>query len=376
MKNNQLFYLLIFFISLFISSYLIDKFSSLFYLSVLILTISFIYSIIIVKKINIQLLKEMINKITILSLSILSSLIIAIVLPFLIYHNFNLNLYLIQYTYLFPLTIIFFLFFKIYFHVFNQIKIDFKKIIIKSTTYAILISLVFSLFLTIMINQQYNERSNMYYESFESIEEMISFKNPELQIFQEIKNFELKIIDEINEKNSEFIKFDKNKGLCIINNCEKIMFEKIFSMVMVITEHGVIRNYVNVLEQEYDFITSEEFSKNFESLEEYKLLLKNKLKDIDKTDESSTIMDPNHLESFLHDKFPINSLFFNSLNHVLFNSRLYNVYMNYITKTEKEIFKARNNNRLYEIIYDNKNIEESIESKTIRYRILLSFQYI
>lgn len=373
MKNNQLFYLLIFFISLFISSYLIDIFSNLFYLSVLILTISFIYSIIIVKKINIQLLKEIISKITILSLSILSSLIIAIILPFLIYYNFNLNIYLIQYTYLFPLTIIFFLFFKIYFHIFNQIKINFKKIIIRSIIYAILISLVFSLFLTIMINQQYNERSNMYYESFGSIEEVISFKNPELQIFQEIKTFELKIIDEINEKNNEFKKFDKNKGLCIIKNCERKIFEKIGTLLKFTIEYTIMKSYVNILEQEYDFITSQEFIENFDSLEEYKLLLKNKL---DKTDESSTIRNPNHFKSLFHDEFPINSLLFNSLNHVLFNSRLYNEYVNYITKTEKEIFKARTNNRLYETIYDNQNIEESIESKILRYRILLSIQYI
>jgi hypothetical protein len=370
--NNTLLTLLLFLITLLISSFLIDEIVTILYLLMIILIISFIYSITIIKKANIELLKGIMKKCFILSLTILSTLIIAIVLPYLFYHNLSLNIYIIQYTYLFPLIIIFFLLFKIYFHVFNNIKINYKKILFRSISYALIISLIFSLLLIILLNQQYNKHDGLFKSSLERLkqQEDIEF-HEDIEIYKEIKEYELELNNELNQEIYRFSNFDNNKNFCIIKNCEKIIFEKIFTINKFTIYQTIIKSYYEIIEEEYNFITSDEFYENFNSLDEYKFLLENKF---DSNKEQKIVIDFNYSSNFEEICFSNckkRSLLYTSLNHILINSRLYQEYIQSLKEISNYIDKTSNQNKLYTIIYNNKEIEENIESKIIRYKILL-----
>ena len=108
-SNNDKIFPPIFVITLILISVLVGDFITTFFVTLIsIVVISFVYSVIKIKSFG----KDLINKLKessyILSFSFLTTLIFAIILPYFLFHNSFVNVFIIQYVYLLPILLIFF----------------------------------------------------------------------------------------------------------------------------------------------------------------------------------------------------------------------------------------------------------------------------
>jgi len=398
----------IFIVSLILISIMIGNFVSTFILSLIaIIIISFVYSIFKIRKFD----KELINKIKessyILSFSFLTTLIIATILPYVLFHNSFVNIYLIQYVYLLPVLFIFFALLYIYSALIHKTQSEYSHILKVSLIITIIISIVISIFLVVGSNYIYNQRTDMHNENFEqTISELndktTSLYQSEFEIFNEIKTYQNNFLDEANKQKNEFQSLDENRGLCIATNCAKTIVDKAYHLIVVVINSAVIQGTLEQADEEIDYINSEEFNQNFTSLDEYKSYLKDQIDASEFTisslsDENKNTL--NQLESEFTYKdfkklmeetaekqesagmiglfsesgsiFGTDSLFYNGLSYAIQHSIPFKELFRMVTKVSVYTGQQGKNSDLFVQIYENKDIEESTESKIIRYKLIL-----
>jgi hypothetical protein len=406
--NNDKILLPIFIVSLIFISIMVGNFVSTFILSLIsIIIISFIYSIIQIRKFD----KELINKIKessyILSFSFLTTLIIATILPYVLLHNSFVNIYLIQYVYLLPILFIFFSSLYIYSALIHKTQPEYAHILKFSLIITIIISIVISLFLAVGSNYIYNQRTEIYNENFEQTISELNDKTtnlyqPDYQIFNEIKLYQDNFLDAVNKQKNEFQTLDENRSLCIATNCAKTIVDKAYHLIVVVVNSVVIQGTLEQANEEIDYINSEEFNQNFTSLEEYKSYLKDQIDASEFT--ISSLLDENkntlnQLESEFTYKnfkklieettqkqesagmiglfsesgsiFETNSLFYNGLSYAIQHSIPFKELFRLVIKASIYTGQQGKNPDLFVQIYENKDIEESTESKVIRYKLIL-----
>jgi len=398
----------IFIVSLILISIMIGNFVSTFILSLIaIIIISFVYSIFKIRKFD----KELINKIKessyILSFSFLTTLIIATILPYVLFHNSFVNIYLIQYVYLLPVLFIFFALLYIYSALIHKTQSEYSHILKVSLIITIIISIVISIFLVVGSNYIYNQRTDMHNENFEqTISELndktTSLYQSEFEIFNEIKTYQNNFLDEANKQKNELQSLDENRGLCIATNCAKTIVDKAYHLIVVVINSAVIQGTLEQADEEIDYINSEEFNQNFTSLDEYKSYLKDQIDASEFTisslsDENKNTL--NQLESEFTYKdfkklmeetaekqesagmiglfsesgsiFGTDSLFYNGLSYAIQHSIPFKELFRMVTKVSVYTGQQGKNSDLFVQIYENKDIEESTESKIIRYKLIL-----
>lgn len=406
--NDDKILLPVFIVSLILISIMVGNFVSTFIFSLIaIIIISFAYSIFKIRKFD----KELINKIKdssyILSFSSLTTLIIATILPYVLFHNSFVNIFLIQYVYLLPVLFIFFSSLYIYSALIHKTQPEYAHFLKVSFIITIIISIVVSLFLVVGSNYIYNQRTDIYNENFEKTVSELNDKTTnlyqsEFEIFNEIKSYQNNFLDEANNQKNEFQNLDENRGLCIATNCAQIIVDKAYHLIVVVVNSIVIQGNLEQANEEIDYINSEEFNQNFTSLDEYKLYLKDQIDASEFTisslsDENKNTL--NQLESEFTYKdfrklieettqkeesagmiglfsesgsiFGTNSLFYNGLSYAIQHSIPFKELFGMVIKVSIYTGQQVKNSDLFVQIYENKDIEESTESKVIRYKLIL-----
>ena len=410
-SNNDKIFPPIFVITLILISVLVGDFITTFFVTLIsIVVISFVYSVIKIKSFG----KDLINKLKessyILSFSFLTTLIFAIILPYFLFHNSFVNVFIIQYVYLLPILLIFFASLKLYSILINKIQLNYKHLFKLSFSISLIISVLISLFLIIGSNYIYIHRTQIYNQGFDESISELNMKPAELYkadytIFSEIKTYQNNFIEEANKQKNTFQNLDANKGLCIQTNCAKSIVDKAYHLATVVVNSAVIQGTLKQANDELEYINSAEFKLKFASLDEYKTYLKNKI-DASKfaivpiSDENrntlnllesefnyqdfKTLIKKNNQEeanaggglismfSETNSIFETNSLFYDSLSYTMQHSTPFKELLRLVMKFSIYTGQQGKNNDLFVEIYNNKGVDESTESKIIRYKIILN----
>ena len=402
--NNDKILLPLFIITLIIISVLIGNFIHTFFLSfILTLVISFVYSIIIVKSFDRKLINKIKESSYVLSFSFLTALIAAIILPHILFHNSFLNIFIIQYVYLLPVLLVFFASLYLYSSIINKTQPNLKRILTASLIISLISSVIISLLLVIGSNYIYNQKTQIYNQQFKTSITGLNAATAKAYtanytVFEEIKTYQNNFIESANKQKNTFQNFDANKGFCISTNCAKTAVDQIIQSLYLMVNSAVINTTLKQANNESMYIRSEEFKKNFISLDEYKIYLKNKIDASNFTitylsDENKNIL--NLFESgFTYQDFQtlikennsnigivqlntgsifsIDSPFYNSLfytaEHSIPFKETVRLMITFAIYTERQ----GKNSDLFVELYNNKDINESSESKIIRYKLILN----
>jgi len=377
-----------------------------------ILIVAFVYSIIKVKTFDKNLIIKIKESSYVLAFSALITLIFIIILPYLFFHNSFLNMFVIQYVYLFPILVIFFSCLFIFNYIIKNEEIQYKHLIKSSLIIAIVLSLIISGYLLPIINNVYNDRTKSYNRGYDEtifeLNEKQHLYSEDLPIFNEIKSYQDEFLEEANGKKEEFQNFDSNNGSCIKSNCAKIIVDKAHHLIEVIVNSEVIKSMLEKANEESESINSKQYEENFASMEDYSFALKNK---IDESDFTITEMSKEHKEilhlfesGFTYDQyeerikkdstkktrknnikegyasvlfldsgsvFETDSLFYNSRSYTIEHSVPFKELFRLIFKTAIYTEQQGKNPDLFVDIYENKDIDEPVESKVIRYKLIL-----
>ena len=167
-------------------------FTSILLILITILIITFIYSIIRVKSFNQNLIVKIKETSYVLSFSIFTTMIFSIILPYLLFHNSFINIFIIQYIYVLPILLIFFATLYVFNYLTKSEEIQYKHLIKSSVIISIILSIVISIGLVSFSNYLYNERTEIYNEGydkaiFELNQKTQDLYSENLPLFNEIK---------------------------------------------------------------------------------------------------------------------------------------------------------------------------------------------
>lgn len=386
-------------------SSLIGNFVSTFFISLIcIIAVSFAYSIIKVRSFDRKLVTQIKESGCIISFSVLTALIAAIILPYILFHNSFVNIFVIQYAYLFPVLLIYLASLYFYAALIKGIKLNYKRLIMYSLVLSIFVSVVISLFLIIGSNYIYNERAQLYNQKFDQV--MSGLNTADLYkanyaIFREIKAYQDNFVEEATMQKNAFQNLDA--GFCIQANCAKPIADRAYSLITIVVNIAVTQGTLMQADNELQYISSGGFKQNFTSLDEYKTYLKNKVDASNFTIAALSNQDKstlNLLESELNYQdfialikmnnpqvstdlrfvgsffdtgsvFQTNSSLYNSLSYTIEHSIPFRELMRMMIKVSIYATQQSKNSDLFAEIYNNRNIDESTESKIIRDKIIL-----
>jgi len=381
-----------------------------------ILIVAFVYSIVKVKAFDKNLNIKIKESSYVLAFATFTTLIFIIILPYLLFHNSFLNIFVIQYVYFFPILFIFFSSLFLFNHIIKKEEIQYKHLAKSSLIIAIVLSVIISLILIAGSIFIFNVRTNLYDQGYDQaydeaileLNEKQNLYSEGLPIFNEIKSYQDKFLEEANRMKEEFQNFYSNKGLCIKSNCAKIVADRAYHLIGVVINSAVIINMLEKANEELKYLESEQFKQDYISLEDYSFVLKN---NIDESDFTITEISKERKEillmfesDFTYDRyegrikkdntkktrinnikdgyalilspnsgsvFETDSLFYNSMSYVIEHSLPFKEMFRLIFKVTIYAEQQGRNNDLFVEIYDNKDIDESVESKTIRYKLIL-----
>lgn len=261
--------------------------------------------------------------------------------------------------------------------------------------------------MVIGFNYIFDQRTDIYNENLvQTISELngktASLYQPEFEVFNEIKAYQNNFIDEANKQKNDFKNLNDQKGLCIASNCAKIFADEVYHLIIVAVNSAVIHGTLEQANEEIDYVNSAEFKQNFTSLDEYGAYLRNKIGA--SGFEISSLSDENRntlnlLESeFTYKDFKklmeeinqkresagmvglfsesgsisgTDSLFYNGLSYAIQHSIPFKELFRTVIKALIYTGQRGKNSDLFVQIYENKYIEESAESKVIRYKLIL-----
>ena len=104
-------------------------FSTILLILITILIIAFIYSTIKIKSFNQNLIIKIKETSYVISFSIFTTMIFSIILPYLLFHNSFINIFVIQYIYVLPILLIFFVSLYVFNYLIKKEEIQYKHLI-------------------------------------------------------------------------------------------------------------------------------------------------------------------------------------------------------------------------------------------------------
>ena len=407
--SNVIVQISVIFFSLFVASVLIGEFISTFILSVVILaSFSVIYSLVKIKKFGKELMPYGIKVGCILSLSFLTSLLFAIILPYLAFHNLFFNVLTVQYIYTFPVILVFLISIFLYSALINMSQIDLGRVIKVSLFFTVIISIILSLIYVFSYTYIYNKNLESYYNGIEQSVSIISNyetipQNVKLELFDQFESYQNDLLTQITAQKNQFKKVSNERKLCLDSDCTKDSLDQAYHTIEIrISSTSLISKSMQAVD-ELNYIDSEGFRQNFTSLAEYKAYLINEVESLG-SDASLFSNEPTDIiaitksdityrefESILQEKIEINdtpegysgysrfgfivkpqSLFQNSLSYAIKHLKEFKEWFNLITKLEAYAKRQLTYPDIFVHIFSEKDIEESVESKTIRYKLILN----
>jgi hypothetical protein len=375
-------------------------FTSILLILITILIISFIYSIIKIKSFNQNLIVKIKEASYVLSFSIFTTIIFSIVLPYLLFHNSFINIFIIQYIYVLPLLLIFFASLYVFNYLIKKEEIKYKHLIKSSVIISIILSVVISIGLVAFSNYLYNERTEIYNEGYDKAISELNEKTQDLYsenlpIFNEIKTYQNDFLADANKEKSTFQTFEKK--LCLTNGCAKNVVDKAYHLITIVVNSMIIQTNLEKANEELTLINEEKFKPDFNTLEDYSKILKEKVDSSEFTFQKISTEDKEIL-SLVESDFNYNdlnkiveksdmesvggftdvlviessSIFYDSISYTFKHSAPYKELVRLVTKIMIFTGQQGKNDDLFVKIYNNKDIDEPLNSKIIRNKLLLT----
>ena len=391
----------LFFLSIILIAVLIRNiFLTILLILIPILIISSVYSIIKTKSFNLNSIIKMKETSYVLSFSIFTIMIFSIILPYLLFHISFINIFVIQYIYVLPILLIFFASLYIFNYLIKKEKIQYKHLIKSSIIITIILSVVISIGLISFSNYVYNERTEIYNwgydkEISEFNEKTQNLYSDNLLIFNEIKTYQDDFLANANQEKLAFQTFDKK--LCFTNECAKNVVDKAYHLITIVVNFMFIQSNIEKANEELTLINEEKFKPEFNTLEDYSKILKEKvdsseftIQELSEEDKEilslvesdfnyndlNKIVEKSDLEhnGAWSDVLIIesNSIFYDSLSYTFKHSAPYKELVRLVTKIMIFTGQQGKNDALFIEIYKNKNIDEPINSKIIRNKLILT----
>jgi hypothetical protein len=391
---------ILFLLSLVLISSQIGKIIPIFFLALItIIIFAFIDALIHIKSFNLFLLHRVKEISFALSFSILATIIFATILPYLLFHNYFLNIFVIQYIYVLPVLIFFFASFYLFGHIIPKYQIDYKQMIKWSLIISIILSIILSVVLVISINIGYETRTNQYNRGYESevneFLERTEYSYPDMPIFNEIKSHRENILSDADQKHLFLWSFNKN--LCITNDCMRNVVDKVHHLVEVVVNFMVFESNFEDADEELKFINENKFVNQFNTLENYSLILQQRVDSLNYEFEEMSVeqkalltmvesdFDYNDFKSIIQredqdslggwgDMMSLQSgpLFYESLSYVMTHSTISQELVRLVVKINLFSEQISKNREFLIEVYQNKDSNESIKSKTIRNKLILA----
>lgn len=337
-----------------------------------------------------------IKTVIIITLSVITTTVFMVISPYVLFHNSFLNIYLIQYLYVFPTLCVLFGSSYIYSHLLLKKSINYKYIIEKTLIITLLFSLVLSSVLVVGNLYLYENRSEMYNDGITGVAELLASNeelyHSELLIYQEIKDFENDFIQTNELQYAEFSAFDQSHGFCFSSNCFSIVVDKSYDLVVDIINSNVIDDSLEIAEEEYEYVSSGNALQDYGSLEDYATYLKDYFSTLNISLNQETLSDfeissYDELDEIKESLFQDSStgighlldstenseeILYNSQFYVFEHTRNYQILIEFVAKILWFSETQSNFPDLYLGLYENIDIDESVESKIIRYRLLIN----
>tara|TARA_B100000315_G_C14464109_1_gene535135 strand:- start:92 stop:982 length:891 start_codon:yes stop_codon:yes gene_type:complete len=279
-------------------------------------------------------------------------------------------------------------------------EIQYKHLIKSSVVISLILSVVISIGLVTFSNYLYNERTESYYEGYDKAisefnEKTQNLYSEKLPIINEIKTYQDDFLVDANQEKSAFQTFDKK--LCITNGCAKNVVDKAYHLITVVVNIAIIESNLEKANEELVLINEEKFKPDFNTLEDYSKILKEKIDSSDFSVEELSAEDEETL-SLVESDFNYNdlnkiveksdmdsvggfadvlviessSIFYDSISYTFRHSAPYKELVRLVTKVMIFIGQQGKNDDLFVEIYNNKDIDEPLNSKIIRNKLLLT----
>jgi len=390
-------YLPLYLVSLGIISFLIGDFFKTFFLAMVItICLGLVVALIEFKKFDIELWKKTKH---ILTFSILVTLIFANIWPYIIFHNSFLGIYAVLYLYAVPILLLFFMSFSFFSALLFKHEFHFKHALKVSLIITVIISLILSLTLLIIVNNIHRGSSNSFYRSYEDQMELLSGRilDDELEIFNEINEYQTSFISDAETQVEKFEEFDLNKGKCLRVDCFKEVGDKSIFLIHFIINGALLEGTINDANAALEFIESENYTQNYSSVDEYKTALRDEIDSFEfvvyemseeekerlefiesefNYKEIKTYLDKVEMDSrrlFVYDLFwsPSDPIFKKSYMYAGTHVAPYRQLIRLFLAIQNNNVQFRENPELFRQIYENIEAEESDKSKIVRYRIIL-----
>jgi len=289
-------------------------------------------------------------------------------------------------------------------YVFNYLtkseEIQYKHLIKSSVIISIILSIVISIGLVSFSNYLYNERTEIYNEGydkaiFELNQKTQDLYSENLPLFNEIKTYQDDFLANADQEKSAFQTFDKK--LCLTNGCAKNVVDKAYHLITIVVNSMIIQTNLEKANEELTLINEEKFKPDFNTLEDYSKVLKEKI-------DSSTFVvqelstEDKEILSLVESDFNYNdlnkiveksdmeniggfadvlviessSIFYDSLSFTFKHSAPYKELVRLVTKVMIFTGQQGKNDDLFVKIYNNKDIDEPLNSKIIRNKLILN----
>lgn len=376
-----------------------DEISSYIFFSILI--ISAAYSVFSAKGFNKRFTAIMTDTACTLMFSLSVAVCFYIVWSYLILPDRFMNIFILQYSALFPSLIVLFASICIINPSLNEKKLNHKKILKTSVMAAVSISIIISIAYLASVNYIYKQKVHRFEKIYDvflnDVSELTKYYDNDLKVFKEIKTYQEGIVEEAGYMKSKFLEDYSKRGVCIKSNCiESIGEIEYYSMKLAIEPEtikdtlkkadeiknnledgngkerhtykngeGGFKEYLELLGRKINSSDMDSHSLEID-YNEVEILVEtdfNYVKFLNIVKKRKTLQEAIDPEIFYEDVFDRDSLFYSSVYNTFFHTKEFKELVRLLAKFSTYTSK----NEVFLNIYSNRYVDESDESKMIRF---------
>ncbi len=339
---------------------------------------------------------------SIISLVAASTLVFAVIWSYIVLQDYFLNIFVMQYLYFSPVLIVFFGAFYAYSDFLSKSKIASRLQIERVMILCVGLSLFISVLLVAGSMYTFEDRADIYYSELEALsvvsDETKAYFHQDIVVFSELEMGVNVLTDDVQLRMQGFALEQDHAGWCISSDCLIITMERANYLVSIIVQQVEYSSLLEVAQEELDYLESEEFTLNYESLESYETVLAKQVDDLDFDFGYSE--EEIQIENLLASEFSYDQVVAiedwvnigegsatfggmfleigdfgytskNVISRLFTHSDMYKELVIMIANVMLTTSESDLENGVYFDLYSNIDIEESTTSKIIRYRLLL-----
>ncbi len=265
--------------SILLCSFLIgNPLSSFFTLSLCAAIISAIVSLFQIRSFSKAFFIRMLEMVFLISFSLLFSLIFLVFAPFVLFHDFFLNPFVIIFIYVFPAIMIFVFSFCFFYEFISQKPNKIFKLLRVSLTISFIFTITACLAFVAAYSMLYFHYSGVFNAYLSSSTGVSYPKNyiQDLKIYDDIEEVRNSLLVEYRSKYFQY-KYNTYGNLCFSDKCAQEIYNKIYLNAQIVISSLVTNGNIDTANREYALIQSGEIEKNYSTLENYSEFLSQKI---------------------------------------------------------------------------------------------------